>query len=226
MSEAVPNADEQPLKILGFRVGPLEENTYLLGLGGDALLIDPGFTRKAEFDPVLRALDENRWALRAVLLTHAHVDHVAGLPYVLDRWPNLNVHLSGRERGVWRTVEAQAQLFGVPMRRLDLDPLPFPSEEAFQIGEIAIDLLHTPGHSPDHCAFWLKRWGVLISGDVLFRESVGRTDILGGDAEELTRSIHDVVYALPDHTKVLPGHGPETTVGWEKAHNPFVRATS
>lgn len=212
-----------PLNILGFEVGPLQENTYLAGLGGEAVMVDPGFVSKSEFERFTLALEQNQWTLEAVLLTHAHVDHVAGLPFVLDKWPDADVYLSDRSRGVWKTLPVQAELFGVPMRPLHMDPKPFPPGEFFQVGDMRIHVLHTPGHSPDHCAFWFRDHGVLISGDVLFRESIGRTDIYGGDADELTRSIRDVVYRLPDHVRVLPGHGPETTVGWEKSHNPFVR---
>lgn len=219
-----PSSALHSLHILGFEVGPLQENTYLAGLRGEAVLVDPGFVNKSEFDRFAAALEQNNWTLKAVLLTHAHVDHVAGLPYVLDVWPEVDVFLSDRNRGVWQTLPVQSELFGVPMRPLHVDPKPFPSGGLLQVGNLKVDVLHTPGHSPDHCAFWFRKHDVLISGDVLFKESIGRTDIYGGDAQQLTRSIRDVVYALPDNVRVLPGHGPETTVGWEKSHNPFVQA--
>ncbi len=211
-----------------FTVGPFAENTYLYIQNQDALLIDPGFTSPFELQSFLDCLASSKSTLKAVIITHAHVDHVAGLSSILKIWPDLPVYLSTQDRSIWASLTLQSQLFGISLGASgienQLNPLELTPENLHQLKPFEFQILYTPGHSPDHCSFYFPTDSLVFSGDVLFSQSVGRTDILKANADELVHSIRYVLYKLPDNTRVLPGHGPETTIGVEKVSNPFVRA--
>lgn len=213
-----------------FTVGPLAENSYLYIKNQDALLIDPGFVSPLEFQSLYETLTQTSSLLKGVLLTHAHVDHVAGLAQLLKTWPDLPVFLSHHDLTLWGSLTMQSQLFGFPLGESgienELTPLDFSPDNLLLLRPFQFEVLFTPGHSPDHCSFYFPEDSLVFAGDVLFRQSVGRTDILKANQEDLVRSIQDVLYKLPDSTRVLPGHGPETTIGFEKKNNPFVRAQS
>lgn len=213
--------------VFSFTVGPLAENSYLYVKDQDALLIDPGFVSPFELQSFFDCLNSTSARLRAVLLTHAHVDHVAGLSSVLNVWPELPVFLSHKDTTIWASLTMQSQLFGISLGASGIEdrisPVDFTSENLKRLDPLQFDVLFTPGHSPDHCAFYFPEDSLVFSGDVLFRQSIGRTDILKANSKDLTHSIQKVLYLLPDETRVLPGHGPETTIGFEKKHNPFVQ---
>lgn len=216
--------------VYSFTVGPLAENTYLYVKDQDALLIDPGFVTPFELQSFFDRLNSDSATLKAVLLTHAHVDHVAGLASILNVWPDLPVYLSHRDESIWASLTMQSQLFGISLGASGIEnmvkPLDLSAENLQQLDAFEFDVLYTPGHSPDHCSFYFPKDSLVFSGDVLFRQSVGRTDILKANSKDLVRSIREVLYKLPNETRVLPGHGPETTIGFEKQNNPFVRSTS
>ncbi|MFO7845950.1 MAG: MBL fold metallo-hydrolase [Balneolaceae bacterium] len=207
-----------------FEVGPFAENTYLLTIGDESLLIDPGFSNNREFATFRSALANQNSRLTAILLTHAHIDHVLGLPLVLDAFET-DVYLNHTNLTPWRTVPQQAGMFGLsaPSVSLDFIPEELPGDQPFTIGPFHLEVLFTPGHAPDHTSFWFRESNSLIAGDTLFKGSVGRTDLYKGDPDVLKSSIREKIYSLPDDTVVYPGHGPETTVGEEKRSNPFVR---
>jgi len=210
-----------------FTVGPLAENSYLYLKNQDALLIDPGFVSPFEFQSLFETLHHSSAKLKAILLTHAHVDHVAGLSKILEIWPDLPVFLSHRDLSVWSSLTLQSQLFGISLGASgvenEVSPLDYSKENLSLLPSFQFEVLYTPGHSPDHISIYFPEESFVFSGDVLFRQSVGRTDILKANLDDLVHSIREVLYKLPDETKVYPGHGPETTIGYEKQHNPFVR---
>lgn len=209
------------MQINCFTVGPFAENTYLFTGEGEALLIDPGFSNEEEFNKTQSLLESGKENLLAVLLTHAHVDHVFGLPMVLDHF-DVPVYLSDKDRYLWKNYAAQAALFGFQARDFDFEPEVLPVKKDWKIGSYRFDVRYTPGHSPDHLSLYNKNSGVIIAGDALFKEGVGRTDLYKGDMGLLKTSIREQFYTLPDNTVVYPGHGPETTIGHEKQANPFV----
>ncbi|CAN5221254.1 MBL fold metallo-hydrolase [soil metagenome] len=211
------------LDIKKFEVGPFAENTYLVSGEGQSLLIDPGFSNENEFRRFHSALANLNSTLTAVLLTHAHVDHVLGLPAVLKKF-DPDVYLSHEDLNPWNHLAEQAAMFGLKADNLAFTPKDLPEQSDFSMGPFKMDLLHTPGHAPDHISIYFKEEKILIAGDTLFKGSVGRTDLYKGDMELLVRSIRDKIYILPDETMVYPGHGPATTVGEEKRTNPFVKA--
>jgi glyoxylase-like metal-dependent hydrolase (beta-lactamase superfamily II) len=202
-----------------FEVGPFLENTHLLTEGDQHLLIDPGFAREPEFQEFKEAVHGE---LKGIVLTHAHVDHVLGLSRTLRDY-EVPVYLCDKDRFLWNNFGNQAQMFGVNQGGFDFEPEVLPSEGEFKIGDFTFTCLYTPGHAPDHISLYFKSDKVLIAGDTLFKESIGRTDLYEGNFEVLEKSIREKLYTLPDDTKVYPGHGPQTTIEHEKQHNPFVK---
>ncbi|HKI44550.1 MAG TPA: MBL fold metallo-hydrolase [Balneolales bacterium] len=214
------------MEIVSYTVNPFRENTYLLIDDGEALLVDPGFADESEWEPVARKLEETKAKLSGILLTHAHIDHILGIPLVrkmIDQ--DLQVWMHPDDKYFWDYSEAQGLMFGIRIDDLGPSPLPIHVRENWKMDRFVFEVRHTPGHAPGHVVFYLENEGLLIGGDALFRDSVGRTDLHGGDFKQLEKSIRTQIYTLPDSTRVLPGHGPETTVGYEKEHNPFVKAT-
>jgi hydroxyacylglutathione hydrolase len=202
-------------------VNPFQENTWVVRNNGDVVVIDPGFSNSTEFSAFRKLIGEEGVTLRAVLLTHAHVDHVMGLQRVLDYY-EVPVYLSHADLHLWENYMPQAMMFGIEARPFVAEPADYPAGR-IELGSIGFDVLHTPGHSPDHVSLYSAADSTLVAGDVLFRESIGRTDLYKGDFSVLEMSIREKLYTLPDETRVLPGHGPSTTIGHEKQHNPFVR---
>lgn len=210
------------MDIRKFTVGPFSENTYLLTRDDRSILIDPGFFDPGEYEEFKKDLQQADTELIAVCLTHAHIDHVLGLKKVLSDF-DLPVFLNHSDLYIWNHFSSQAQMFGFNHPGFDFIPEPLPEQVDFEIGPFSFGVLYTPGHSPDHISLYFKEVGATISGDALFFESIGRTDLYKGDFELLARSIKNKLYTLPDDTIVHPGHGPDTSVGHEKKHNPFVK---
>jgi hydroxyacylglutathione hydrolase len=210
------------MEVTVFTVNPFQENTYVVRDGTDAVVVDPGFATHAEFAAFRKVIEESTASLKAVLLTHAHVDHVMGLQRVLDYY-EVPVYLSHADLHLWENYMPQAALFGIQAQPFTFTPHDYPKDR-LEIGKLTFDVFHTPGHSPDHVSLYSPGDGVLIAGDVVFRESIGRTDLYKGDFAVLERSIREKLYVLPDNTRVLPGHGPETSIDHEKRYNPFVSA--
>ncbi|WP_340106311.1 MBL fold metallo-hydrolase [Rhodohalobacter sp. 8-1] len=209
------------MDIKRFEVGPFAENTYLLTQNETSLLIDPGFSNDREFKAFRAKLADSNTRLSAILLTHAHIDHVLGLPVVLDAF-DVDVYLSHEDLHPWKHISEQAKMFGITAGNLDFTPKELPSDQSFSVDQFEMELLYTPGHAPDHISFYFEKDNMLIAGDTLFKQSVGRTDLYKGSSDLLRSSIKDKLYSLPDDTVVYPGHGPETTIGEEKKANPFV----
>ena len=205
-------------KVVTLTNGAFAENCYLVGDpgSGEAAIVDPG----EDVDLFLSRLHHERWTLRAIWLTHAHVDHVAGVA-ALRAQVAVPIYLYPADRPLYDGVPRQAAMFG-----LDATPPP-PPDRAFAEGEtVAVGacrfrVIHTPGHSPGGVS--LAGHGVAFVGDTLFAGSVGRTDLPGGDMKALIESIHLKLFVLPDDTVVYSGHGPATSIAEEKRTNPFVR---
>jgi glyoxylase-like metal-dependent hydrolase (beta-lactamase superfamily II) len=210
------------MDIKRFEVGPFAENTYLLTEGSDSLLIDPGFSSDREFKTFRSALANSGTSLKAVVLTHAHIDHVLGLPAVLDAF-DLDVYLNQSDLTPWNNIAEQGKMFGLKADNLEFTPKELPGSGSITLGAFQIELLFTPGHAPDHVSLYFEAESAVIAGDALFKQSVGRTDLYKGSSDLLKKSIKEKLYTLPDDTVVYPGHGPTTTIGDEKRSNPFVQ---
>jgi glyoxylase-like metal-dependent hydrolase (beta-lactamase superfamily II) len=205
-----------------FPVGPLQCNCTILGdpASGAAIVVDPG----DEAPEILRRLRAR--GLRAVALvhTHAHFDHVGATRQVADA-TRAAIHLHAADEFLYQNLEMQGAAFGfrfdpvLPVSRFVADG------ETVAAGALEVEVVHTPGHTPGSVCFRLGGAApLLFSGDTLFQGSIGRTDLWGGDPRAIVRSIRTRLYGLPEDTVVVPGHGPETTIGEERATNPFVRA--
>lgn len=213
------------LQIETFVFNPYQENTNVLydDVSGECIIIDPGMHNYAEEGRLLTFVREN--ALNPVMLlnTHCHIDHVLGNHFVFAEW-NLKPRFHEGEVPVLISVQNYA-----PQMGLRYEPSPIAEgflEDGQQLvlGQHRIEVILAPGHSPAHLCYYIEASNILIGGDVLFRNSIGRTDLPGGDHEMLLRSIRTRIYTLPDETIVYPGHGPTTSIAYEKATNPYVRA--
>ena len=211
------------LTIKSFVFSPLQENTYLLiNEEKQCCIIDPGCYFQHEKDMLKNYVDENRLKPVLLLNTHCHLDHVFGNKFVHDTWGLIpNIH--EKERKLLELAPASADMWGMPFDeyRGELHYI----QEGTSIGleKDEMEVLFTPGHSPGSVSFYYEKGGFVIGGDVLFSGSIGRTDLPGGNYEVLIQSIQTRFFTLPDDTKVYSGHGPVTTVGFEKMNNPFVK---
>lgn len=205
-------------------VNAFAENTYHLSEGKDAVLIDPGFATASEFIPFQQWINENQLRLHAVLLTHAHIDHVIGINRVKSYFPELPVYLHPDDLPFWDNVQSSGAMFGVQIEPFAFQPNPLPEAGDIEFGALKLAIRFTPGHAPGHVVFYSEKDAILIAGDTVFQGSIGRTDLPMGNFETLERSIQTQIYSLPEQTVIYPGHGPSTTVAIEKSSNPFVRA--
>lgn len=201
---------------------PFDENTYIAHFEGrdDCIVFDPGLQPEA----ILAYLSQHRLTPAAVLCTHGHSDHIGGNAALKDRWPECPLLIgSGDAAKLTDPEQNLSAAFGVSLLSPPADAT-LDEPQRFESAGLELDVFDTPGHSAGHVIFLCRQtapWRV-FGGDVLFRGSIGRTDFPDGDFEALRASIHDKLFPLPDETIVLPGHGPETTVGEEKRTNPFV----
>ena len=208
--------------VQSFVNNPYQENTYLLfDDSKECVIIDPGMYTAAEQNVVAGFIKDN--GLKPVLLlnTHCHIDHVLGNKFVFEQY-GLKPKFHIGESETLASVVAYAPAMGF---RYDPSPLPdefLPETGAISFGNTQLELIFAPGHSPAHLCFYDKDANILIGGDVLFRESIGRTDLPGGNYSTLVKNIEEKLFLLPDDCTVYPGHGPETTIGHEKQHNPYL----
>lgn len=211
------------MEIQSFVFSPLYENTYVVwDQTQNALIIDPGCYEPYEFEELNSFIQKKDLKVKAIVNTHCHIDHVLGNAK-LKRDYKVPLLVPQNEVETLIAVEAYAPTWGMThYEPADPDHL-IENEGTVSIGETDLEVIYAPGHSPGHQLFYLKEEHKLIGGDVLFRESIGRTDLPGGDHGTLIDSIQSKVFTLPDETTVYPGHGPTTTIGYEKANNPFVK---
>ncbi|MGD9723435.1 MAG: MBL fold metallo-hydrolase [Pirellulales bacterium] len=202
---------------------PFEENTYIAHLEGrsDCVVVDPGL----EPDEILRFLDEERLTPAAILITHGHSDHIAGNELLKERFPDCPIVISTGDAP--KLTDPMLNLSGAFGARLISPPADVLVKEgdSYRAAGFEFEVREIPGHSSGHVVFiWRGEPFVVFGGDVLFAGSIGRTDFPDGSFEQLASNIHAKLFTLPDETRVLPGHGPITTVGQEKRNNPFVGA--
>ncbi len=213
------------LNVKSFVFNPVQENTYVLyNEKGQCCIIDPGCYFPEEREELKAEIEQAGLIPVLLLNTHCHLDHVFGNKYVHDTW-GLLLHLHQMENPVLDFAPQSGQMWQLPFDNYD-GPLVYLNEgKAIKVGEDELEIRFTPGHSPGSVSFYSKEGGFVIGGDVLFQGSVGRTDLPGGSFETLANSIHTQLFTLPDETKVYSGHGPATTIGFEKKNNPFVKIT-
>jgi len=208
------------LEIVSFTLGPAQTNAYLVADSEtkEAAVIDPAWDGHL----ILAEAQKRGWRIAHLWYTHAHFDHIGGAGAIADALNPLPlVALHPNDHVLWRAGGGGA-IFG-----FDIDPGPEPTIDFYQgqilrLGSVEFEVRFTPGHTPGHCILYVSSVDVCLCGDLIFAGSVGRTDFPGGNWDQLVESIRTQVFTMPDETRLLSGHGPETTVGEEKRNNPFV----
>lgn len=211
--------ERERLTVLSWVVGPIQTSIYVIGCEATkkAVIIDAG----GDTSQLLEAIDARGWKLEAIWQTHAHIDHVAGLKEAKEA-SGAPILLHRAEQPVYDAAVQQGMLFG-----FQIDPLPAVDQyveegQIVNVGELKARVMWLAGHSPGSVAFYFEEEGLFFGGDVIFAGSVGRVDLPGGSPAAMRQSL-ERVKELPEDTVILPGHGPETTVGQEKRLNPFLR---
>ena len=204
------------LEVVAFETGPLQENSFLLidRVSGDAVIADPG----DEGQRLIEAIEQADARLRAIWLTHAHFDHVGAVKALRTHF-KVPVYLHEKDIPMFEAGPFQAASYGLPFDGDEIPSERFVEGQGLRVGGLSFTVMHTPGHSPGHVT--LHGHGVALVGDCLFAGSIGRTDLPLGNSAELGRSLLRIV-ALPPETRVLPGHGPATTIAEERRSNPFI----
>jgi glyoxylase-like metal-dependent hydrolase (beta-lactamase superfamily II) len=205
-------------------VAPFYKNGYVVACGGgrDAMLIDPG----DEVDDLLGIVEARHLSVGLILLTHAHMDHVSGVARA-KRATNARIGVHRDDGALYNAAVEQGRLFGYALEQPPPPDFDLGAGGPFAVGDCSVHVHHTPGHSPGGVCLRIAGPGVaethLFVGDTLFAGSIGRTDLPGGDYATLMRSIRDVLFGFGDAAIVHAGHGPDTTIGRERATNPFLR---
>jgi glyoxylase-like metal-dependent hydrolase (beta-lactamase superfamily II) len=213
--------DQQPLSqfiIRTFPVGPLQCNCSIIGdrLSSKALVVDPG----GDAEQILGLLNELNLTVVGIIHTHAHLDHILASGVITEA-TGAPIYLHEGDKFLWDMVGQQCVMFGVP-------PVTLPEPDHFMEDDQALNCcggvaIHTPGHTPGSISFWFEEYKTLIAGDTLFQGSIGRTDLPGGNFDQIITSIKERIYTLDDDAIVVTGHGPNTAIGSEKTGNSFVR---
>ncbi len=219
-------------------VGVLQCNCSILGdeASRSAIVVDPG----DNIAQIMAILDHHHLRVESIIITHAHVDHIGGAKK-LKELTGAPVYLNENDIEIYDMISEQASWIGIPPPEKTAIDVLLRDGDVIECGKIQATVLHTPGHTQGSVSLHIRNRGVhpgmpkdteqgklstgptLIAGDTLFRDSIGRTDLPGGDFEKIIRSIHDKLLALDDTTIVVPGHGPLTTIGRERMHNPFLQ---
>ncbi len=202
-------------------VGMLGCNCSVIGdeTSREAIVIDPG----DDIEAILAILKRHGLTVKTIVITHAHIDHIGGAAR-LRAITGAPVYMHRSDTPLSELLETQAGWLGVETPENPGIDTPAREGDILRAGSIEAHVLHTPGHTPGSISLFLPAEGKVIAGDTLFRGSIGRTDLPGGDMTAIANSIRGKLYTLPENTIVVPGHGPETTIGAEKQSNPFVRA--
>lgn len=208
------------VQIRQLSLGPLPTNCYLVGCEStlQAAIIDPAWDGKS----IAAMVDNDGWAVSHILLTHTHFDHVGGL-MALKEATGAPIYVHPDAVPMLQNTTMSAAFFGI---KVEAPPPPdemLAANQILAVGELELHVLYTPGHAPGHVCFYLPEYRVVFDGDLLFQDGIGRTDLPGGDYEELMESIKNQLLVLPNETQIFPGHGLATTVETEKRGNPFLR---
>lgn len=207
-----------------FTFNPVGENTYLIWdeETKEAAIIDAGMSNNRENTAVSEIITKENVKLKYVFQTHMHFDHVWGLSYIKETY-NLRPLCHMADESIYAEAPEMTSMFRLSMNwNLPAIERYIDDGETFLLGNTAIKAMHTPGHTPGGLSFYVESAHIIFTGDTLFQGSVGRTDLPGGNLTDEINSIKDKILTLPSDTIIYPGHGPESSVGWELQHNPFL----
>jgi hydroxyacylglutathione hydrolase len=201
-------------------VSPFQENCYIIGdeESGVGAVVDPG----DEAARIALAVEQTDLDVVSIIVTHAHIDHVGAVAALVDEYA-CPVLMHAEAEPMLKQLPTQAIMMGLKFGKVPAVDRYIGDEEVIEVGDLRLRSLYTPGHAPGHLAFYVEDEGLVLSGDALFAGSVGRVDLPGGSMEILMRSIEERLLTLPDETRVFPGHGPQTEIGYERTSNPFLQ---
>ncbi len=185
----------------------------------EAIVIDPG----DNIDRILAILEKHSLKVKAIVITHAHIDHIGGAAKLKAATGNPPVYMNRNDQELYDHLDVQAGWLGMDTPGKTEIDLEAKEGETLALGEASFHVIETPGHTQGSISLWIPEENKLIAGDTLFRDSIGRTDLPGGDGRQILRSIHSKLLILPEDATVIPGHGPNTTIGREKERNPFLQ---
>lgn len=209
------------ITIKTFIFNPFQENTYLLyDESGEAVVIDPGCYSKSEEEQLSSYIEENNLNLKHLLNTHSHIDHILGNRFISEKY-KLTVASHQEDEFLIERAKEQAVLFGMQIEEPPKVGKYLNETDTIKFGNSELKTLHAPGHSPGSLVFYNTEQRFMIVGDVLFNQSIGRTDLPGGNLDTLLKSIFTKLFPLGDDMKVYSGHGTTTTIGQERISNPF-----
>lgn len=204
------------MNIKGLSLGPLGTNCYIIHNDTEAIIVDPG----GDAESVISFLNQEKVIPLAILLTHAHFDHIGGVDAIRDHY-SIEVYIHPLESDWLEDPRLNGSKLFMGSEIFTRRAEKHLEQGRLQIGEFSFEIIHTPGHSPGSVSFIFHKQEFAVSGDVLFNLGIGRTDLPGGDVNQLEESIRHSLYQLPETYSVLPGHGPQTSIGNEMRHNPF-----
>lgn len=208
--------------IIDFTFNPFQEKTYIIADGsGHCAVIDPGFLHKTEEEFFLRRLGDEALVPDAVLLTHAHLDHIYGAKSLQEKF-GIPVYMSPLDRPVLEYSGEMAARFGMDVPDCSFRTHDIADGDTIEAAGFTFEVISTPGHTPGGICYMVRDEGVLFSGDTLFAGAIGRTDLKYGEYDDEIRSIMEKIVLLDPGTRVFPGHGPDTTIGNERSGNPFL----
>jgi hydroxyacylglutathione hydrolase len=214
------------LTVYHFEFSPIIENTYVLyNETGECIIIDPGCYDEREESQLKSFITLHKLHPKLLLNTHCHLDHVFGNVFVHDTW-KLDLHIHPLEKAVLDYAPEAGKRWNLPFSNYQ-GPINYIRKgDLIRLGNDELAIIEAPGHSPGHICFYSEAQQFLIGGDVLFRKSIGRTDLPGGNHQQLLNSIRQQLFILPDAVRVYPGHRESTTIGYEKKNNPFLAGVS
>ena len=211
------------LNINFFTFNAFEENTYVISNEkNECWIIDPGMYDKREVAQITSYITDKQLQPKAIINTHTHLDHIFGVQALVDKY-HIPFGIHEQELDVLKMAAGSATLFGFDLGKPPQPTFFIKTGTPLQLGDDMLDVFFTPGHSPGSISFYYPKGNWVVSGDVLFAESIGRTDLPGGSFEVLLNSIRSSLFTLPGDTTVLPGHGPATTIAHEQKNNPFLQ---
>ena len=216
--------DSGVIQIQSLTFNPFAENTFILfDDTKECVIIDPGCTESHEEETLSAFISNNDLKPTRLINTHCHIDHVLGVKYVAEKY-GLGFEFHELDMPVFESTEMVANMYGMANVKLPVQPTGFLSEnDTVKFGDSSLEILFVPGHAPGHIAFFNREQKFVIGGDVLFNGSIGRTDLPGGDHDTLISNIKSKFLPLGDDFTVYSGHGPETNMGFEREHNPFLQ---
>jgi hydroxyacylglutathione hydrolase len=210
------------LKIKTFVFSPIEENTYLLyNEFNNCVIIDQGCYYPEEREELQAFITQSSLTPKLLLNTHCHLDHVFGNKFVADTF-GLNLRIDEKEKAMLEFAPTSGLMYNMPFDNYTGELIFLKDGEKIVLDGDELEIISAPGHSPGHICFYCARQHFIISGDVLFKRSIGRTDLPGGDHQALLNNIREKLFILPDETIVYSGHGEVTSIGAEKKYNPFL----